>query len=417
MVNVPDKSIVAVKVLRAALEGGDMEDRLRDEAKMLSRLAHWNIVSVENLYQIEGRPCFVMEWVDGVCVTRLLREFPEGLPVEVALEVARETANALDAAHHTPSPVDGLPMKIIHRDINPSNIMLSIDGTTKVIDFGIAKADFRDREAVTSVMVKGTRAYSAPERDEGLPDTPAVDVYALGVTLFEMLAGKALVLPRSDEAHGPALEKQLGYIDLGNHDLALQDGLRAMITSMCALDPNARPEPSQVAQSLANLMADGYLLPDLAGFARQKVAPIRQVLRSVPPSQHPDWEEIRILEKVKPDKKIRRPRPRPQRPSADRAVRKFLKQTGWQEEMPGLRQLLTSNSAWTERPFMEILDRAVRPWWKFWLPTTTGEEVAAALKILRYRANSGVRERARSLSHHRDPAIAGAAQSWLEKVQ
>jgi len=417
MVASAEKPLVAVKVLRADLEGGEMEDRLRDEAKMLSRLSHWNIVSVENLYQIEGRPCFVMEWVDGVNVTRLLREHPEGLPTEVALELARETANALDAAHHTPSPLDGRPMKIIHRDINPSNIMMSVDGSTKVIDFGIAKADFRDREAVTSVMVKGTRAYSAPERDEGLPDTPAVDVYALGITLFELLTGKPLVLPRSDENHAPALLKQLGYLECEGLEPEVLARIRSLIAAMCSLDPNARPKPAAVASGLGAIMAEAYLLPDLAGFARSQVAPIRQVLKSVPPSQHPDWEQIRILQEALPDETIRPPRPRVRRPSADKAVRKFLRRSGWHQDMSGLRQLLTGDASWTERPFVEMLNRASRPWWQFWSPSPSGPEVAAALEVLRYRANAHVLDRAKTLCAHRDAAVASAAKTWLERVQ
>ena len=176
---------LAVKVLNEEL--GNNEEvvrRQRDEARLLAQLNHDHIVKVFDLLEIDGRPAVLMEYVPGVDANRLAREGP--IPARAVLEIVAATASALQAAYSTVSPFTGRPLHVVHRDIKPSNILLSEHGTVKVLDFGIARADF-DREGETRSVAFGTARYMAPEQWMNENVTASVDVFALGVTMIELL--------------------------------------------------------------------------------------------------------------------------------------------------------------------------------------------------------------------------------------
>ena len=152
---------LAVKVLNEELGNNDeVVRRQRDEARLLAQLNHDHIVKVFDLLEIDGRPAVLMEYVPGVDANRLAREGP--IPARAVLEIVAATASALQAAYSTVSPFTGRPLHVVHRDIKPSNILLSEHGTVKVLDFGIARADF-DREGETRSVNFGN-PHMAPER-------------------------------------------------------------------------------------------------------------------------------------------------------------------------------------------------------------------------------------------------------------
>src|SRR5690606_32588899 len=116
---------------------------------------------------------------DANVVLKACRKAGEPFPVPAALAACAAVASALDAAYAGPAD-GGVPLRLVHRDIKPSNIRLTPDGDLKVLDFGIARADFEGREALTQSIRYGSLRYMAPERRRQEPDGPAGDVYALG---------------------------------------------------------------------------------------------------------------------------------------------------------------------------------------------------------------------------------------------
>jgi len=176
---------VAVKMMAAAVEGtlGEVSgvDLVRTEARSAARLAHPNVASVHDFGTSPGLdrevPYIVMELVDGQTLSEHLTAGP--LDWRIAVRVCAEVAAALAAAHAE---------KVVHRDIKPANVMLTPAGA-KVLDFGIAAAiGTPDPDPEGPVM--GTPAYVAPERFDGVPATPASDMYSLGTLLHHCLSGR-----------------------------------------------------------------------------------------------------------------------------------------------------------------------------------------------------------------------------------
>jgi hypothetical protein len=231
---------VAVKVLGGAFAGDSRAaERLRREARATGRLEHPDIARVLDLGEDDGRPYLVMELLEGESLAeRAARAGPMD-PSEAARVVAT-VADALEAAHR-----DG----VVHRDVKPGNVFLTSDGGVKVLDFGIAWC--AHDTALTTGDLIGTAAYLAPERALGHQATAASDVYALGVVLYELLAGR-----RPFEA-GSDIELAMAHINADPVPLALAapsapPSLVAACEQAMAKDPAARP-PS--AAAFARLMA------------------------------------------------------------------------------------------------------------------------------------------------------------------
>jgi len=165
---------VAIKVV--SLQAGEMQHFL-EEARVLDRLKHPNIVRVHNVDRIDGNIVLDMEYVRGKNVQEMLRE-QGALPMEYALEIAAQTLDALQYAHE---------MQTVHRDIKPANILISRQGEVKLVDFGLAEILATNAYAGGA----GTYAYMAPEdfAEEDRSDHQS-DIWAVGVTLYEMLAGQ-----------------------------------------------------------------------------------------------------------------------------------------------------------------------------------------------------------------------------------
>jgi eukaryotic-like serine/threonine-protein kinase len=171
---------VAVKVLGEALAGDRRAAlRLRREARAAGRLAHPGIARVLDLGEDgAGRPYLVMELLHGESLAARLARAGPLAPAE-AVRVVAAAADALEVAHRA---------GIVHRDVKPGNVFVTGGGDVKLLDFGIASA--ANEAALTGGDLLGTAAYLAPERVLGHDATPAADVYALGVLLYELLAGR-----------------------------------------------------------------------------------------------------------------------------------------------------------------------------------------------------------------------------------
>jgi serine/threonine protein kinase len=183
---------VAIKVLPEAL-ARDKERILRfeREAKLLASLNHPHIAAIHGFEEVEGKRLLVMELVEGATLADRLRE--GALPVEEALTIGRQIAEALESAHER---------GIIHRDLKPANVKVTPDGTVKVLDFGLAKAmagdatgtDIAHSPTITAQhtrpgVVLGTAAYMSPEQARGKSVDKRTDIWSFGIVLYECLAG------------------------------------------------------------------------------------------------------------------------------------------------------------------------------------------------------------------------------------
>ena len=240
---------VALKVLNPDMEGLDeIAQRMRDEARVLGLVRHRAIVQVDGLVRLNGRWTIVMELVNGVDLKVLAEKLT--VPPGPALEMAGEIAGALHAAWTSLGP-SGVPLRILHRDIKPSNAQLTALGEVKVLDFGIARADFEGREAVTRSLTFGSLEYMAPERMD-LIDTPAGDIYALGSVLYELVAGQMLGKTSiNPKRHDERLEERLLALQarLGGGSEPVLELLRRML----AYEHEARPDAREVERQCARL--------------------------------------------------------------------------------------------------------------------------------------------------------------------
>ena len=177
---------VAVKILIPSLcNQPDAMARFLDESLVAARVHHPNVASVFETGVHAGRPFIVMECVSGGTLADRIRQ--GRLPVEDVRRLAFQVLGALEASHER---------GVMHRDVKPSNILLTASGAAKLADFGIAKDD--GRADLTAVgMVVGTPSYMAPERMRGSNATPQSDLYAVGVVLRDALAGEPADQPLS----------------------------------------------------------------------------------------------------------------------------------------------------------------------------------------------------------------------------
>ncbi len=201
---------VVVKRLHEHLCGNPQaEKRFVEEAHLGAQLEHDNIVRVLDLGSSQGHLYMVLEHVDGFDLKSLLASCG-ALPPRLALHIAREVARGLHYAHTRNDP-DGHPLHIVHRDVSPSNILVSRTGQVKVTDFGVAKAE--GREKTRAGVVKGKYAYMSPEQVRQRRVDARSDVFSLGAVLAEMLTGERVFV-----GNGP-LEIMDSVIDAKPPDL------------------------------------------------------------------------------------------------------------------------------------------------------------------------------------------------------
>ena len=167
-------------------------EMFRDEARLAMRLTHPNICHIYEFGELDGHHYLAMEFIHGIALGRLMRKAREvsGIPIPIAVKVASRIAEALHWAHNA-TDEEGEPLGLVHRDVTPHNIMIGFDGTVKLLDFGIAKANTQAAHTRAGT-VKGKFSYMSPEQCGGFPLDGRSDVFSLGVCLFEALTGKAL---------------------------------------------------------------------------------------------------------------------------------------------------------------------------------------------------------------------------------
>jgi len=187
------QKIVAVKTMLPKLsEDAQFEQMFLDEASLASQIRHPNAVEIMDLGEADGILYLVMEWIDGVPLNHLMKAAKPrgGVPLPIAARIAVQACAGLHAAHELHDE-KGRSVGLVHRDVSPQNLLVTYDGVTKVVDFGVAKATAIGTAAVTQAgQVKGKVSYMAPEQINGEGLDRRADVFALGIVLYALTTGK-----------------------------------------------------------------------------------------------------------------------------------------------------------------------------------------------------------------------------------
>lgn len=189
-----ERPVVVKRVLPHLARQTVFREMFLDEARIVSRVRHPNVVTVHELGDHENELFLVMEYLEGESVATLLKQSRRDqmpLPLTVVAHLAAEAAAGLHAAHELTS-VEGVPLGIVHRDVSPQNLFVLYDGHVKVIDFGIAKAIDRLGGRTQTGQVKGKFAYMAPEQVGAQDVDRRADVFSLGAVLHELITGRKL---------------------------------------------------------------------------------------------------------------------------------------------------------------------------------------------------------------------------------
>lgn len=223
------RTVVVKRLHPQYAHDADFVAMLLDEARLVARVHHPNVVAVTDVLHDGGELLLVLEYVHGLSVAELVTA--EARPsAAVASALVSAVLEGLHAAHEA-THENGAPLRIVHRDVSPQNVMVGTDGVARVLDFGVAKATLRI-QATRHGERKGKVGYMAPEQlARGDVDRRA-DVYAAGVVLWELLAGRRL-FPTDDEGQTPPRDH---VPPTGTDD----DALGAVVRRALAPDPDAR---------------------------------------------------------------------------------------------------------------------------------------------------------------------------------
>jgi serine/threonine protein kinase len=240
--------VVAIKILRPTLTSDPaFLTRFRHEARAVANLAHPNIVTVHDVGHDRNTHYIVMEYIEGQDLKRLIRA-DAPFTINHALELTIQICAGVGYAHRA---------DLVHADVKPQNVLVTEDGHVKVTDFGIARAFSYSAPGRKLSLVWGSPHYFSPEQAQGDPPTPAADVYAIGVILFEMLTGR---LPFTGKDHE---ELALAHIQdeaplVSDFNPSVPRNLSRIIRKVMAKEPSSRYRTAdQLGRILINYREQG----------------------------------------------------------------------------------------------------------------------------------------------------------------
>ncbi len=243
--------IVAVKILRDDLEGGDeFLTRFNTEAQAAASLTNSNIVSIFDVGEDEGMHYIVMEYVDGITLKEYIREKGK-IPYAEALDIAYQICDALQSAHDK---------NIVHRDIKPHNILITNDRNIKVADFGIARSATGNTMSKSEDIV-GSVHYISPEQVNGTAADCRSDIYSLGVCLYEMISGN---VPFDADTPVAVAMKQVDSLPQVISDVEIPKSVHQIIFKAMSKNPDMRYQnASQFKDDILSIIEDSsYEVPD-----------------------------------------------------------------------------------------------------------------------------------------------------------
>lgn len=271
-----EKRLVVKRILPDYAADRNFVHMLATEAKLVCNLEHPNIVQVYELGEVDGRYYIAMEYVDGLDARTLWRTLARRdlrLPIPLALYVASEFLKGLDYAHNAIGP-DGQALGVVHRDVSPSNVMVSFRGDVKIGDFGIALVQQESKSRVSTV--KGKYGYMTPEQLSGAPVDHRSDVFASGAVLAELLTGRRLFKGKNDyETMRRVIDVNLHVLD--EHEPDIPPDVMAVVRRALMRDVEARYQSAAAFQeALASLLhgsAPRIGGKSLAAFVAEHVVP------------------------------------------------------------------------------------------------------------------------------------------------
>lgn len=231
-----EKPCVVKKVLHN-LDDAGVHRRFLDEAKVVVRLNHANLVQVFDAGRVNEDYYLAMELVEGKdlrAVWNRCAQLHRRIPVDVAMFVLREVLRGLDYVH------DAMSLDLVHRDISPPNLLVGYRGEIKLTDFGLAKSAIK-REMTSPGVVFGRYSYLSPEQAKGLPADRRTDIYACGIVLWELLTGRQL-FPSNNRTHQEALAAVRNPIVRAPSEVVpgIPAGLDEVLIQALASDPAQR---------------------------------------------------------------------------------------------------------------------------------------------------------------------------------
>lgn len=250
-----ERQVALKRMLAHLAEDASFVDSFIREAKVASLLVHPNIAQIYDFGQIAQTYFIAMELVAGYDVRKLLRfasKAGEAIPLQVVLSIASEMCDALEFAH---SFVDdhGQPLRIVHRDVSPSNLIAAYTGHVKVIDFGIAKANTRQLHT-DSGKIKGKLGYMSPEAARGNWCGTESDVFSAGVVIWELIAAQPLFSQRTDfETMRRVREGEI--VPPSRHNSSCPRELDDIVLASLARQPERRPTAGTMRAALGEFAA------------------------------------------------------------------------------------------------------------------------------------------------------------------
>jgi len=269
-----------------------------DEARLVAQLNHPNIAPLYDFGMAQGVLFLSMEYVPGANLRMIVKDHAtRGVKIgfDAASRILSQAALALDYAHFAKT-VDGKPLKLIHRDVSPQNILLSTSGVVKLIDFGVAKASTASQQTAAG-LIKGKYAYMSPEQLRGQALDGRSDVYGLGLVLYELLALERAIPGRTDaEVAQNALHMRFAGIESKRPDIPAR--LREILLKALAKDVKARYQrAAELSSDLERFLADRRVSPsaqELAQLLPQVPKGSATVVPGVP------WHEEKAPQPPKP---------------------------------------------------------------------------------------------------------------------
>lgn len=267
--------LYAVKRLHPHLrEDEAMRSMFLDEARVAGLVRHANVVAVLDVGEDVDGPYLVMDYVEGVSLSRFVRaraKVGTHLPVPLCAQIIAQVARGLHAAHELAGS-DGAPLDLVHRDVSPQNILVGRDGTVRVTDFGIAKALGRSTHTSTGVL-KGKVGYMSPEQLRFERVDRRSDLFALGVVLFELVHLRRLYSGGDGAEVARCILHEVPP-DLGEGRADVPPALVELSFQLLAKDREDRPATAQeVAERLEELVSAYGEVVDLGGHIEQGFGP------------------------------------------------------------------------------------------------------------------------------------------------
>ncbi len=273
-----EKHLVIKRILPEYAHDRAFIEMLIAEAKVTSLLHHPNIVQIYELGQVEGQHYIAMEYVQGTDLLNLLSHCTREklrVPTEIAIYIVAEVCKGLAHAHAA-TDADDRPLNIIHRDVSPSNILISNDGAVKIMDFGVATADIDRIDSHRLGDLKGKLGYMCPEQADGKAVDRRGDIFSLGIVLFECLTLKRLFVGKTQVQTLMNVRDAKINAKFQRHSY-IPEPIRKILRTALAKNPNRRySTATHLQEALLDYLFEGRLRvssQDVAAFLDSVLAP------------------------------------------------------------------------------------------------------------------------------------------------